>query len=232
MCALTSTVHANPAGLVPEPGAASPGEAFLTLDYEYEQDSSHVRRELVGPSVPANGPIPVERDLVFQQVTHTITPRLELGLSHRIWLYGALPIVIDQERQLGYDTGVSAATSSTIADHFFPAAGLDAQAPGSAPPDGLLFRGVDRHGLDQVHVGLALAPLEQIKDDTKPTWKLGAEARVAVGGVMKFDPGDPSGNTHVGSGVDEVRLWTSVDRRLAWAEPWFEAFWQAPFAVT
>jgi hypothetical protein len=40
ICALTTTVHANPAGLVPEPGAASPGEVFLSFDFEYEQDSS------------------------------------------------------------------------------------------------------------------------------------------------------------------------------------------------
>ena len=232
MCALTTTVRANPAGLVPEPGAASPGEVFLSFDYEYEQDSSHIEREAVGPSAPANGPIPVDHDLVFHQFTHTITPRAELGLSHATWLYAALPIVIDQARQLAYDTGVTAATSSTIADHFLPSTGFDAQNPGSSPPDGLVFRGVDRHGLDQVHVGLAVAPLEQAKDDTKPTWKLGAEARISVGGAMKFDPTDPGGNTHVGTGTDEVKLWTSFDRRLAWAEPWFEAYWQAPFAIT
>jgi hypothetical protein len=232
LVALSAVARANPASLVPEPGAAGPGELFVDLNYEYEQDSSHVMREEVGPSVPANGPIPVEKDLVFHQTRHTITPQAELGLSNNVWLYAALPIVVDQTRQLAYDDGVTAANSSTIASHLLPASGFDAQAPSSPPPDGLAFRGVNRNGLDQVHLGLALAPMNQAHDSTKPTWKLGVEARLAVGGVMKFDPTTPSANTNVGTGVDEVRAWTSYDRKLGWAEPWFEAFWQAPFAVT
>jgi hypothetical protein len=29
-----------------------------------------------------------------------------------------------------------------------------------------------------------------------------------------------------------MRLWTSFDRRLGWAEPWVEMFWQTPIAYT
>jgi hypothetical protein len=95
-----------------------------------------------------------------------------------------------------------------------------------------MFRSVGRHGLDQVHVGLGVAPMNQARDDTKPTWKLGAEARIAIGKVMRFDPTDPKGNTAVGTGVHELRLWTTFDRRLGWAEPWLGLFWQVPLAAT
>ena len=192
-------VLANPPVSRPRARRGEPGRGTsIDLDYEYEQDSSHVRREDVGSGVAANGPIPVEKDLVFHQFEHTITPKLELGVTHGVWLYGALPIVVDlEQRQLAFDSGVTAATSSTVGSGYLPAAGLDAQSSGS-PPNGLLFRGVDRHGLDQVHVGFAIAPMNQRHDDTKPTWKIGAEARIAVGGVMKFDPAAPGANTAVG----------------------------------
>jgi hypothetical protein len=99
----------------------------------------------------------------------------------------------------------------------------------SPPPDDIVFRGVNRHGLDQLHVGLAAAPMNQRRDESKPTWKIGAELRLAIGGVMKFDPMAPQANHDVGYGVDELRLWTSFDRRLGWAEPWVELWWQVPY---
>jgi len=49
---------------------------------------------------------------------------------------------------------------------------------------------------------------------------------------MRFDPNAPTANTAVGYGVHELKLWTSFDRKLGWAEPWAEFFWQVPLAAT
>jgi hypothetical protein len=234
--ALPLAARANPAALVPTlfpPGdhvgvQGSATSIFATIDYAYEDDRADIRRE--GTATSANAPIPLGRDLVFRGARQTITPRLEIGLLQDTWIYGALPVVVTQSRELRFDHGVDAAGSSTVRDGLVPASGYDAQDP-TAAPAGTVFRGVDRHGLDQAYVGLGVAPMNQTRDDTKPTWKLGAEARLAVGKVMRFDPTAPTANAAVGAGVHELRLWTTFDRRLGWAEPWLGLFWQVPLAT-
>jgi hypothetical protein len=239
--ALAFVAHANPDGLVPtlEPpgqwGSAVQGSAtdvFVYIDYNYEVDRASITREAVGTTTATTGPVPVEKDLLFHQYRHTITPRIEVGLLKDMWLYGALPIVISQSRELKLDQGVTTMSSSTIADGYVPQAGFDANNPTTPPPGGIVFRGADRHGLDQVHVGLGVAPMNQARDDTKPTWKIGGELRIPIGRVQRFDPTDPGGNSAVGHGTYEARLWTTFDRRLGWAEPWVELFWQVPVGYT
>ncbi len=233
--------HANPAGVVPgvtpaPEGADHTNEAvgiIAGVDYSYEADKSEVTRERVGlPGTDPNAALPIRKDLAFKQFRHVITPHAEVGLVGGFFLSAALPIVITQARELHLDSGVTRGTSSTLNDGIIPQAGFDARDPGTPPPGDLVFRGVSRHGLDQVHVGIGWAPMDQKLDDTKPTWKLGVEGRIAIGGVMKFDPANPGSNTAVGYGVHELRVWTSFDRRLPWAEPWIELFWQVPIAAT
>jgi hypothetical protein len=235
-----SRAHANPAGIVPG-GLDSPMpnvaqsrvDAIIGVDYEYEQDSSTIWREdESNPNLDPNAPLPQHRDLAFKQFRHTLTPNLAVGIYHDTFFTAALPIVIAQARELRLDQGVDRLGSTTVADGLLPAAGYDAQDPTAAPPGDLMFRGVTRHGINQVVLGLGVAPMNQARDDTKPTWKLGADIKLAVGSVMKFDPTAPGANTAVGTGVHELRLWTSFDRRLGWAEPWMEIFWQVPLTAT
>lgn len=219
--------HANPAGVVPEQGLIG------SLDYEYEADTSEVTRERVGlPGTDPNAALPVRKDLKFHQYRHTITPRADIGLVSGFFLSAALPIVITQARELRLDSAVPRDQSSTLLDGFVPMGGYDARDPSTPPGGDMVFKGIDRHGLDQLIVGAGWAPMDQKLDDTKPTWKIGVEGRIAIGGVMKFDPANPKSNTAVGYGVHELRVWTSFDRRLPWAEPWMELFWQVPLAAT
>jgi len=234
-----ATAHANPAGIVPGGiDGADRIDAVGTLEYEYEQDSSTVWRESVhDTNADPNSPLPLHRDLAFHQFKHTLTPRLDVGLVRDMWFTVALPVTITQSRELRLDQGVDRSGSATVVDGLLPAAGFDARDPSTPPTGDLMFRGPDRHGIDQVHVGIGVAPMNQHRDDTKPTWKIGAELRLAVGQVMKFDPAAPTANSGVSAGVHELRLWTSFDRKLEWPglpsiEPWFELFWQVPLANT
>ncbi|HUJ62007.1 MAG TPA: hypothetical protein VLX92_26055 [Kofleriaceae bacterium] len=222
--------HGNPDGVVP---SATTGDRHVVaaIDYSYEVDRSQLFREATGDGSP-DGPVPLHKDLVFHQYKHTITPRLEIGVLTDTWIYGALPIVVAQDRELRLDSGVDRSSSSTLEDGLLPMAGFDAQNPNVPPAGDLVFRGPTRHGLDQVHLGIGVAPMNQARDDTKPTWKIGAEARLAIGKVMRFDPMAPGANTAVGYGVHELKLWTTFDRRIGWAEPWAEFFWQVPLAST
>jgi hypothetical protein len=227
--------HANPAADVAGSidGEGGRVDAIGTVTYEYEADSSTIWREHVGdPNADPNAPLPTQRDLAFRGSRHTIVPRLDIGVYHDFFLTFAMPVTITQSHELHLDQGVDRAGSSTIVDGFLPPAGFDAQDPSSPPPGDLVFRDVARHGIDQIHLGVGFAPMNQARDSTKPTWKLGAEARIAIGPVMKFDPTAPNANTAVGYGVHELRLWTSFDRRLGWAEPWMELWWLAPIGVT
>ncbi len=166
---------ANPASEVPS--AADPGNPIdfhFRLDYEYQIDRSLLTRERVGAvgTDPLSG-IKKSRDLEFHQYRHVLTPRAELGVYHDTYLTLSLPIIIAQARELELASGVDRPNSTTIDDGLLPMQGFDARDPGTAPPGNLVFRGASRGGLDQIHLGLAVAPLSQKRDDSKPTWKIG-----------------------------------------------------------
>ncbi|HVV84014.1 MAG TPA: hypothetical protein VHE35_13155 [Kofleriaceae bacterium] len=219
----------------------------LTLDYRLDIRRSAIRREMAGrPGTDPTDAEPVGDDLVFEGARHTVIPRLELDLFRDLAVTVAMPYVLSDQRSLELDqrdtpcifgaggTCVDRTTSSTIRDGILPAAGFDGQNGGTgfASDDPMVFRGPKRHGIDQLHAGLVWMPMNQRRDDTKPTWKLGVEGRFAIGKIMSISRDDLAGSTGVGRGVHEIRLWTSMTRRLGWAEPTFEAWWMAPFATT
>jgi hypothetical protein len=236
---LAGIAHGDPEDLVPgaidraECSNATEGDLDVCagIDYHYEADSSQIMRERVGAGVDPNGPYPVDKDLKAKEFTHTITPHVQFGVYHDVFVTAALPIIITQARELHLDDGVARGMSSTVADGILPMQGFDARDPTSPPPGDLMWRGVTRHGLDTLDLGLGFAPMNQLHDDTKPTWKIGAEVKLAVGGVMKFDPTAPKANTAVGYGVHQLRVWTSFDRKLGWAQPWVDLWWQVPLAA-
>lgn len=222
-----------------------PFDLTMSLSYGFDVHSAAVKREFAGfPGTDPNAPLPLVKDLVFKSSRHTVVPKLQLGIFTDMSLTLALPIVITDKRNLEFDqrdtpcsfgadaTCIDATNSSTIASGLLPARGFDSNDPGGpgfATDSAMIFRGPTRKGIDQIHLGAVWAPMNQARDDTKPTWKIGAEARIAVGKVMKFDRANPSGSDGVGRGLHEVRLWTSMAKRIGWAEPYMEAWWQAPF---
>lgn len=219
----------------------------LSIDYELDIRRSAIGRERVGaPGTLRTDPVPVVRDLVFAGSRHTIVPRLELGLVRDLSLGFAVPFVLSDQRTLEFDrrsspcdfdgddrTCVNRGSSTTILDGLLPMTGYDGENGGAGfgSTDPMIFRGPTRSGFDQVHVGLIWAAMNQRRDDTQPTWKLGAEARIATGKIARFVPSAPDSATGVGRGVHELKLWTSIARQLGRAEPFVEAWWLAPFAT-
>jgi hypothetical protein len=236
----SADAYANPADIVP--GGKDPEDptvdqaqqsvdVYGQVDYSYELDSSSIIRERLGPGSDPNAPVPTTRDLVYHQFKHTITPSIHVGIFRDTFFYAALPIVITQVRELELDDGVTRDQSSTVQDGLLPMGGFDARDPGTPAAGNLMFRGPTRKGLDQVYLGLGIAPMNQAHDPTKPIWKLGAEVRLAVGKIAKFDPMDPNGNKGVSQGVQELKIWTSFARKLGWAEPWVDVWWLVPLAA-
>lgn len=230
--------------------ADDPFDLHVSVDYIFDVRRAAIEREFAGfPGTEPDDPLPIVKDLYYQGTRHTIVPRLELGIFTDLALSFGLPIVVSDSRSLELDqradpcvfpgeggtpTCIDRTNSSTIIDGLLPASGFDANDPtGPGFTSGAsLFRGPDRSGLDQLHLGLVWAPMNQRRDDTKPTWKIGAEVRLAVGKVARFDRRDPDAETGVGRGVHEIRLWTSVAKRTGWAEPYVELWWMAPIGTT
>ncbi len=87
-----------------------------------------------------------------------------------------------------------------------------------------------RSGLDQLNVGLTYALLSQARDDTKPTWTLGFEWRIAVGEAMDYDPKRPDDNTSVGRGIHDLVVQTAFAKTLTYVEPFMKIWWAYPIA--
>lgn len=251
LAALPASVAAGPDSEVASAfDAGDKLDVHVSLDYRYAVRRSAIKRELTGlAGADPDGPIPLVKDLVFAGARHELVPRLELGVFTDAALTASLPIVLRDVRTLAFDqraddcvfpedpgaaTCIDRANSTTISDGILPENGFDATDPaggGTGRMNETIFRGVKRSGLDQLHLGGVWAPMNQARDATKPTWKVGAELRLAVGKLMKFDRMNAPASDGVSRGVHEVRLFTSMARRLSWAEPFFEVWWLVPVGV-
>ena len=215
--------------------AFDPGDEFdlhLTINYRFTTSSANILREDAGAAgTDPDGLIPLADELVYRSARHELVPRIALGVFTDLELSVELPIIIRDTRQLDLASGVARAASSTVVDGLLGESGFDSRDPtGPGFTNGkTLFRGVDRAGIDQVHAGVTWAPMNQVRDWTKPTWKIGAELRLAVGSAAKFNRNDPDSQKGVGRGVHDIKLWTSLARRRGWAEPFFELWWMASF---
>ena len=230
-------------------------DLFMGINYHFEARRGAIKRELSGaPNTgSANGATPVVKDLQFMEDRHTVTPWAKLGVFHDVQLGFSMPIIISLSRSLDFDqtadpcifpnpqtaaTCINRTNSSTIIDRLLPdgssgGLGYDADDPdtGFGMDSKTVFRSVGRKGLDQVNFSLSWAPMNQARDDTKPTWVLEAEVRVSVGKIMKFNRTDPGSEDGVSRGVHELRLSTAVSKRTRWAEPYVQFWWMGPIGV-
>jgi len=125
--------------------------------------------------------------------------------------------------------------STTIRDGIVPQGGFDAtntdQPYGNfgGTDNQTLFKGANRRGVDQIHVGLKYAVLNQDRLSHMPKWVIGLEGRFAVGRPMTFSRDiqdeNPKGNQSVGRGMHELGIWTALSRRYRYLDPFFNAWW-------
>jgi hypothetical protein len=236
----------------------NPFDLFLGVTYAFEARRAAIKREAAGTvledTVP--GSIPIVRDLLFSEDRHVVTPHASIGVFHDLQLSFALPITLSLNRSYEFDqraepcvfpgqagpgqsaTCIDRTNSSTLVDDLLPDGasgriGYDAGDPmnGFALDSKTVFESVGRSGLDQLHLGIAWAPMNQERDDTKPTWVLSATFMISLGKIMKFDRNDPTAEAGVSRGVHEFRAETAVSKRTRWAEPFVSFWWQAPLGV-
>lgn len=234
---------------------ADPFRFRLYVDYELEARRAAIKREFTGPDLGSvDGKVPLTRDLLFRENRHVLTPAARVGLLPDLELVVELPIVVSATRRYSFDqratpclfgddpqgrqaTCVDQDNSLTFRDGILPASdtqlGFDAGDPiGNFPVDSkTVFRSPGRSGLDQLHLGLTWAALNQQRDDTKPTWIIGAQYWWSIGEIMRFDRLDPDGETGVSRGVHELFLFTSLAKRTSWSEPYVSFYYVAPVGM-
>jgi hypothetical protein len=225
---------------------------FIGVDYEFDAKSASIKREDAGTTVGGtpDGAEPVVKDLIYSESRHTLTPHVQIGIFHDFELRVGLPIILGDTRSLEFDqraspcvfpggsdppTCINKMNSTTLRDGLLPDGsagmlGYDADNPTvNFNPDATqVFRGVNRSGLDTVNLGLSVAPMNQARDDTKPTWVIGAEVDLSVGKIAKFNRFKPGEEDGVSTGVHWFKAMTSISKRTSWAEPFITFWWMAP----
>jgi hypothetical protein len=219
----------------------------LTLSWLHEVKSAFVKRESESGSPPT---IDLIKDLQFNEHRDALDLRVDIGILWDVGFHVDLPVVLSDVSSLSFDqsssncvfpgmgptpTCVNAQNSTILRDGILPLSpdgstyGLDAQhnRPFSNPSSGV-FRGPDRHGLENLGLGVTWAVFNQARDDTKPTWTLGFEARLDIFGDMRFDPANPGANTAVGPGYHQFLPSTTVSKRFKHFEPYFFAWYMLP----
>ncbi len=226
------------------------------VGYDFNYKKAAILREWSSENNPQSQ---VVRDLIYQQMRHVVTPSLEIGLYKDLAVYVNLPIVVADQRTYSFDqeatdckyddgmrtpadpaTCVNHDNSTTIRDGIIPHDGFDGTNKdnplgnyGGAGTE-TIFKGANRRGVDQLHVGLKYAILNQDRLSHMPKWVIGLEGRFAVGGPMTFSRdytnGIPGGNSTVGRGIHELGIWTALSRRYRFLDPFFTAWWYQAIA--
>ncbi len=226
----------------------NPFDLRLRVGYWHDSKSASIKREGEGAG---QDEVVLFKDLLYAHSRDWMAVRAEVGIFWDLMIYGELPFVISDSREYRFDQSlgssciypgmgpmpncVNATNSTTIADNIVPPNGYDAQnsRPGTPvgfqPNSDLVFRGPSRGGsganaLDTINLGITWAPLNQKRDDTKPTWIVNLEGQISIGNVMAFDRARPDANHAVSEGLHRLYARTAVSKRFKYFEP-YVGFW-------
>ena len=198
---------------------------------------------LEGVSGQQAGFVPATENIAsYQSSMTTLNLGADIGIYHDLALTLRLPVILTWSQSLGDLDGSSAVAAQRLAD---PSGGQLFSVPFTSPT---------RSGIDYFSFGLDWAIFNQQRDQTKPTWVVGVEGRVAVGTPLHAcnanpvngapecaDPSTwnastqsyPSGvagrSPGISKGYDSILARTVWSRRFGYIEP-YSGFWmQADF---
>lgn len=196
--------------------ALDPDNSFdfnLTATWLHDARSAAVNREYEN----GGNAIQVDRDLKYARTTDVLNLRTDFGILWDVGLHVELPIVLHDSNNLTLD-GISANSPIFSTDGIFP-------APSSGST---VFQSPTRSGLQDLGVGITWALFNQRRDDTKPTWTLGFDAKLDVFKDQRFDPASPNANTAVGLGYHQLIWSTWISKRFRYFDPYFGASYMLP----
>jgi len=200
-----------------------PFDANLLLTFRQTWKSANIRRETPLPQggLSSGGFVSATDDVAsYSQSVSTLEIGTDIGLYRDLALSLRLPIILSDARELE-DLDGSTRTQDRLRE------------PSGAPLFSVPFKSPTRRGVDWFSVGLSYAILNQQRDDTKPTWVIGLESRVAIGPRLHAcnadapvrcpDPANPTGPSRgagISRGMTMIAAQTVFSRRFGYVEPY------------
>ncbi len=213
-----------------------PFDLNLMIGFEQTWKSANIRREtsINQPGLSTGGFVAATENIAsYSQQVSTLNMGADIGIYRDLALTFRLPLILADNRSLG-DLDGSSAFPQLLAD---PISGRLFSVP---------FKSPTRSGVDFVSAGLDWGIFNQQRDWTKPTWVVGATARIAVGSPLHacnanaaagqpqcVDPltrTGPSRDPGISRGMDGVEVHTYFSRRYGYVEPYTGFTFLAEFA--
>jgi hypothetical protein len=212
----------------------------FTAAWLHESKSASIKRE----SVQQNGGL--VKDLQFGQTRDLLSLRMDFGILWDVGIHVEAPLVLADNRHLDFDqsagsgctfgganpTCVDQNNSTILRDGILPSNatsyGLNSKNGQSYTSGSRVFEGPTRSGFESLNLGITWAPFNQRRDDTRPTWTLGFDAKLDVFSDMRYDKANPAGNTAVGLGYHQFVWQTWVSKRFRYFDPYFGAWYMLP----
>jgi hypothetical protein len=217
---------------------------FIDVGYQFTRERGKIVREWY----QENDLIDVT-ELRYQMVDHRLAIDAHLGIYRGLEFHFGMPIIFQQDRSWFYAVGTGP-SNSTIANNCIGANGM-LVSPATNPPgvgngractmpqplipdaaqlDSAKGFNSYRFGIGDLTFGLKWAVLNQKKDESNPTWVLGYDWVAPVADAI-----NPSIQTSemnkgpVGDKVHRHKFYSSISKRIAFADPYFSLFYTLPF---
>jgi hypothetical protein len=217
----------------------------VTASWLHESKSAFIKRE----SQDNGGGL--VKDLQYGQTRDILNLRMDFGILWDVGVHIEAPLVLADNRHLDFDqsagsgctypgqapnpTCVNQQNSTILATGVFPMTnaagsmwGLNSRTGQAFTSGSRVFQGPTRSGFESLNLGINWAPFNQRRDDTRPTWQLGFDAKLDVFSDMRFDSSNPGGNTAVGLGYHQFVFSTFVSKRFRYFDPYFGAWYNLP----
>ena len=192
-----------------------PFDLNLSIGYERILRRSKIRRESNNRGVSEDGFI----DYVDLARSTHLENRLVLegtvGLWHDLQFWTRWPLVLSDTRELTLDSNVTP-----------DRARLRTDCPDASDTClfDLPFKSPERSGIDAFWVGIDWGILNQLRDETKPTWVLGIDAGFGIGDpLIAAEQGEDGG---ISRGTVALAASTRFSRRYRYLEPYIGSRFQ------
>lgn len=193
-----------------------PFDANLVLSVRQSWKSAKIRRESTSGTGGFTGAFD---DVASYRASRTVLEvGGDVGVYRDLALSLRLPLILADDREL---TDGSARSPERLQD------------PAGDPLFALPFRSPTRSGIDWFSVALNYAVFNQQRDESKPTWVVGAEGRFAVGDRLHAcnanapipcpdpaNPGGPGRSPGISRGMHALVASTVFSRRYGYVEPY------------
>jgi hypothetical protein len=200
-----------------------PFDANLLLTLRQSWKSANIRREsTLQQNGLATGGFTAQNENIasYKQSLTVLEVGGDIGIFRDFALSLRLPLILADSRELS-DLDGSSRNPQRLQD------------PNGEQLFSLPFKSPTRSGVDQFAVGLNLAVFNQQRDETKPTWVIGAETRFAIGDRLHAcnenaatkcpDPTNPAGpgrEPGISRGMHTIVANTIFSRRYGYIEPY------------